>query len=152
MTSRKRKSHNSRQNQDELSRQNKIQKKNIVIISVCILFLGVCGELFSAVMNKLSLLRLNVSKGAKLRKPKLRTTWAKENEQITDGMFYRLFRMQRPCFNALCSKIERAVGEKDLNQKDTLKNYKKMELLLSKVGCTMHIGQHQEPIFLAKSS
>ena len=44
------------------------------------------------------------------------------------------------------------LAKKDLNRKDTLKNYKKMELLLPKVGCTMHIVQRQEPIFLAKSS
>ena len=152
MTSLKQKSLDSHQNQDELSHKNKIKKKNIVIISVCIIFLGVCGEFFSAVMNKLSLIRSNISNGAKLGIPKLRTTWAKENERITDRMFYCLFRMQRPYFNASCSKIERAVGGKDFNRKDTLKNYKKRELLLLKVAFTMHIVNRQETIFLAKSS
>lgn len=67
---------------------------------------------FFGVMNKLSRIKSNVSDAAKSRVPKIRTTWAKENERITDRMFYRLFRMKRPCFNALCSKIERAIGEK----------------------------------------
>ena len=72
----------------------------------------VCGDFFSGVMIKLSRIKSNVSDAAKSRVPKIRTTWAKENERITDRMFYCLFRMKRPCSNALCSRIERAIGEK----------------------------------------
>ena len=42
-----------------------------------------------------------------------RPTWKQENKRISDRMFYRLFRMKRPCFNALCKKIEKAVGKKN---------------------------------------
>ena len=47
---------------------------------------------------------------AKNKELRVRPTWKKENERISDRMFYRLFRMKRPCFNALCDKIEEAVG------------------------------------------
>ena len=126
MTSLKRKRRDSRIKQDEQSRTNKIQKKNIVIISICILFLSVFGKLFGEVINKVSGSNPNISKGAKLRKPKKRTTWAKENDRISDRMFYRLFRMHKPCFNALCSRIERAVGEKTFKSERYIENLQKL--------------------------
>ena len=125
MTSQKRKRRDSRQNKDDLSRENKIQKKNVVILSVSLLFMCVCGEFFSAMMNKLSQVKSNASKSARKRLPGVRTTWAKENERITDRMFYRLFRMKRPCFNALCAKIERAIGENTFKSERYIENLKK---------------------------
>ena len=77
-------------------------------------------------MHKVSLVSANIFKAAKMREPRIRTTWAKENERITDRMFYRLFRMQRPCFNALCSRIECAVGEKTFKSERYIEQLQKL--------------------------
>jgi miniconductance mechanosensitive channel len=66
---------------------------------------------------------------AKKRKPRLRTSWTKENARFSNRMFYRLFRMHRACFVHLCEKIERSVGEKEFKSEKYI-----AQLLLSGLG------------------
>ena len=54
----------------------------------------------------------NLSKAALSRVPKVRPSWSQESSRFSDRMFLRLFRMYRQCFNCLCNRIEKAVGEK----------------------------------------
>jgi hypothetical protein len=58
------------------------------------------------------------------RKPKSRPTWASEMSRISDELFYRLFRMHRPCFNLLCNKIEKAVGKKKFKSEKYINDLK----------------------------
>ena len=39
-----------------------------------------------------------------------RKDWSHYNERISDKMFFRLFRMERACFQKLCTEVEVAVG------------------------------------------
>ena len=54
----------------------------------------------------------NLSKAALSRVPRTRPSWSHESSRFSDKMFLRLFRMYRQCFNCLCIRIEKAVGEK----------------------------------------
>ena len=47
------------------------------------------------------------------RDPKLyaRHSWKKEQARFSGRMFYRLFRMKKPCFDNLCDKIKSKVGD-----------------------------------------
>ena len=45
--------------------------------------------------------------------------------RISDRLFYRLFRMHRPCFKRLCRKIEHAVGEKEFKSENYINKLKK---------------------------
>ena len=62
-----------------------------------------------------SLESIAISEQAKARNPikYKRKTWNNEQCRFSDVMFYRLFRMDRNCFNQLCNRIKSAVGEKD---------------------------------------
>ena len=50
--------------------------------------------------------------GALKRRIKIRLTWSEVNARISDAHFRRMFRMSRPCFQLLCSKIIRSIGER----------------------------------------
>lgn len=41
-----------------------------------------------------------------------RKTWTALNSNLSDRLFFRLFRMTRSCFEELCNKIESAIGSK----------------------------------------
>lgn len=42
-----------------------------------------------------------------------RKDWSHYNERISNRMFYRMYRMHRPCFEHLCAKIEKSVGKQE---------------------------------------
>jgi hypothetical protein len=100
-----------------------------IFICALILFFVVVGasaDLFGYLTKKLSY-STRKSEEAKLRIPRSRHSWYIEDAHISNRMFYRLFRMTRPCFNKLCKKIERAVGEKQFKSEKyimALKNQK----------------------------
>ena len=77
------------------------------VFFVTLTIIGACAHTSSKLVRS-----LKRKKEAKIRKPRLRTTWARENSRLSNRMFYRLFRMHRPCFVHLCEKIEKSVGSK----------------------------------------
>ena len=66
------------------------------------------------------------SETARLRQPRPRMTWNQENKRFSDRMFYRLFRMPRGCFNDLCYKIEKVLGENTFKSETYLEKFKDM--------------------------
>ena len=66
------------------------------------------------------------------RKIKERKSWREGSKRFSGRMFYRLFRMHRPCFNRLCARIEKAVGQKEFkseNYIDRLRSEKNTTIL-----------------------
>ena len=96
----------------EETNENK-QRKLSVVLSAVLIVLGCGFELFTYLYYFSMQRSIRNKESAKKRKPRPRTTWADENKRISDKHFYRLFRMSRPCFNILCTRIETAVGEKE---------------------------------------
>ena len=47
---------------------------------------------------------------ATLRKPRKRRKWNEEEKRFSERLFFRIFRMQRKCFDILATKIENVVG------------------------------------------
>ena len=96
----------------------------IVALSIFFTLVGASAEVFSYFIGKYA--RSNFySYLAKNHEVRARRTWAEEDGRFSDRMFYRLFRMTRPCFRKLCKKIERAVGEKTFKSEQYLENLKR---------------------------
>lgn len=62
---------------------------------------------------------------AKKRERRERPSWSQEDARMSDRMFYRLFRMTRPCFRKLCKKIERTVGPSKFKSESYLEDLKR---------------------------
>ena len=92
------------------------KKRKMTALSFFATFLfvliGAGAEVYEHLMMKVHVSDMR-SAQAQARIPKKRWVWSVESTRFTDRMFFRLFRMTRPCFNKLCKKIEKAVGEKE---------------------------------------
>ena len=102
------------------------RKMTLTIVAFSILFtlVGASAEVFSYFIRKYQISNF-YSYLAKNHEVRARRTWAEENARFSDRMFYRLFRMTRPCFRKLCKKIEKAVGEKTFKSEQYLENLKR---------------------------
>jgi len=109
------------------SRMNIKNVLGIAFLSVFFALVGASAEVFSYFIRKRERSAI-YSWMAKNREVRERKTWAEEDARISDRMFYRLFRMTRPCFRKLCNKIEKAVG------KEEFKSEKYIELELKAQG------------------
>ena len=115
MGKRKRRGLSSRERYNEMvileEEESKMERMNMILLTTLLIGIGVVGTLYTCLTNSLSRSEW-CSAQAKARTPRKRPTWSQENERMTDRLFYRLFRMSRPCFKKLCKKIEKGVGEK----------------------------------------
>ena len=93
----------------------------IVMFMILLTFVGAAGNIYTYFLAKEEDSEKK-SAAAKAREPRIRSTWEKENEQISHSQFYRLFRMTRPCFKKLVKKIRNAVGEKEFKSQTYLEN------------------------------
>ena len=55
-----------------------------------------------------------------------RKDWSHFDKKISDRMFYRMFRMHRPCFYSLCTKIEKAVGREGFKSEKYINNLRNL--------------------------
>jgi hypothetical protein len=92
----------------ELKKMKFTQTITLAVFIITLTIIGACGHASSQLLRS-----MKRKDEAKKRKPRLRTSWTKENARFSNRMFYRLFRMHRACFVHLCEKIERSVGEKE---------------------------------------
>ena len=58
------------------------------------------------------------SEEAKNRIVRVRTSWTKESARFSDRMFFPLFRLYRPGYNRLCTRIKMTVGERAFRSED----------------------------------
>ena len=83
-----------------------VKNKLILPLVLYILFKQICQErndLNSSTLKREQALR---------RRLKKRLSWPDVSKRISDIHFRRMFRMTRACFNLLCNKIIRSVGER----------------------------------------
>ena len=99
-------SREERYNEMELLEEedSKMERINMILLTTLLIGIGVVGTLYTYLSNSLSRSEW-CSAQAKARTPRKRPTWSQENERMTDRLFYRLFRMSRPCFKKLCKKL-----------------------------------------------
>ena len=106
-----------------------VQSKTTIVLCVLIcLFvavLGISAEEYYALLEKVDEFATRSAR-AKSRKILLQKSWQEEQNRFSNRMFYRLFRMERPCFNNLCSKIEKAVGKKNFKSEKYIQDLEKM--------------------------
>jgi hypothetical protein len=115
--------------EDVLNEDRRKQMKftTTIVLAMMVLtltILGGCAEMTEMLLNVANRRSTNRSDAAKDRTPKLRTTWKKEMKRFSDRMFYRLFRMPKPCFSRLCNKIESVVGRKEFKSEKYIKELK----------------------------
>ena len=92
---------------DEANNVNSI----IVLLCSLIVVLGGSMHLYCTIYSEIEK-TIKRSISAQNRTPnKYRLDWSEYNGRISERMFYRMYRMKRPCFNMLCDKIERAIGK-----------------------------------------
>ena len=99
---------------------------SLLLFLITMMLLGLC----SSIMNIIIVCFEDSKKRsdiAKKREVKQRSSWSKENKHFSDRMFYRLFRMHRPCFNRLCARIEKAVGPKVFKSEKYLENLRNLK-------------------------
>ena len=87
----------------------------IIIVSASMTTAGTsCCSTFTPILRQalLSDLRSQAALRTK-RNKKTRKNWTEEQARFNNRMFYRLFRMSRPCFNKLCTNIENSIGPKN---------------------------------------
>ena len=138
MTSSKRNRKKRRASSTILTNQNKEKRRKIdgagslakdlillSILSTLCVTLGAAAEALSACQRSWAL-RKKRREEALARNTSERRSWSKEDERISDRMFYRLFRMTRPSFRKLCVKIEGAVGPSKFKSEAYLDNLKKI--------------------------
>ena len=58
---------------------------------------------------------------------KYRQDWSVYNERISDRMFFRMYRMNRPCFHMLCDKIERTIGRDEFKSEKYIKELRALK-------------------------
>ena len=92
------------------SKKGMMTKTILCFLLFSVAFMGQAAILLHSVQELLEETE-RYSLAAKSRVPKERCSWTNESARFSDRMFFRLFRMHKPCFNKLCTKIERAVGE-----------------------------------------
>ena len=97
---------------EQIGKSNKgmMTKTILCFLLFSVAFMGQAAILLHSVQELLEETE-RYSLAAKSRVPKEHCIWTKESARFSDRMFFRLFRMHKPCFNKLCTKIERAVGE-----------------------------------------
>ena len=105
------------------SKRRKIQTTIVLTLVLLLLtIIGACADLTNRLTGKKATdAQLDA---AKKRKPKLRTTWAKEKARFSPTMHYRLFRMFPGCFNNLCDDIKKHVGEKEFKSESYINQLK----------------------------
>ena len=108
-------------NQQGQKMRDKIFYCTLIIFCVSI---GATVEIFRSLLTVLNR-RILSSSLAKLRKPRPKKSWSEETSRHSDRMFYRLFRMSRPCFKKLCQRIERAVGPKEFKSEAYIQDLKR---------------------------
>ena len=94
------------------SSQHDTNNKNALLVALYSMLLVVGGSmhLYCLIYHELDL-SITRSEHARNRTPNTyRKDWSEYNERVSERMFYRMYRMKRPCFNLLCQKIEKAVG------------------------------------------
>ena len=91
------------------SKNNKLTKTIVCFLLVTIVFMGQSAVLLHSLSSLVEETQFSAL-AAKSRVVKEHSKWSTESARFSDRMFFRLFQMYRPCFNHLCTKIERAVG------------------------------------------
>ena len=107
-------------------RSKKMKFTTTIVLTMMVItmtILGGCAEMTDMLLNAANR-STNRSEAAKKRTPRLRTTWKKEMKRFSDRMFYRLFRMHKPCFSRLCNKIESVVGRKEFKSEEYIEELK----------------------------
>ena len=104
---------------------NSKKRKSFVFFVTIMMLLTLASNIFNVIL--LSYIESKKkSDEAISRKVKVRKSWSEENKRFSDRMFYRLFRMHRPCFNRLCSRIQSAVGEKEFKSENYIEKLKRL--------------------------
>ena len=108
-------------------KKKKEQKALSVFLFVTIIMLlGIASSLFDIVVACFRDSKKK-SDAAKNRVVKIRSSWKDESKRFSDRMFFRLFRMPRPCFNRLCARIERVVGKKEFKSEQYIQKLKEQK-------------------------
>ena len=121
---------NSTLRYDNDSNASDFNKRKHFLSTFCFIYMYFLAEGHStALLETLSVIA-EVSEtrsiAATMREARKRVPWKKEVECFDDIMFLRLFRMYKPCFYLLCTRIERVVGQDAFKSDDYLEN---LELL-----------------------
>ena len=121
---------NSTLRYDNDSNASDFNKRKHFLSTFCFIYMYFLAEGHStALLETLSVIA-EVSEtrsiAATMREARKRVQWKKEVERFDDIMFLRLFRMYKPCFYLLCTRIERVVGQDAFKSDDYLEN---LELL-----------------------
>ena len=116
---------NKRYREDVDQNLKKKQKKDVnvlfllfcstmVIFGSTLMFCCMYSEMDDTIRRSQSALDRKVNKNRK--------DWSHYDRQISDQMFYRMFRMHRPCFHRLCCEIERAVGKETFKSENYIQH------------------------------
>jgi len=97
----------------------------IVLLSIIFTVVGASAQIFSF-LSRRGDRSASASFVAKNRPTRIHKTWKEEDERISNKIFFRLFRMTRPCFRKLCKKIEISVGREKFKSESYIQELKKM--------------------------